>query len=486
MMAFCWIKSLAIHAIWPEKELKMRSNRFTIAILVLFTMALSCGQSVPCASASGYVLHVFGNANMDGTVDQSDIASIKAMIDGTEKPTDLADANFDGTVDSADVIQVEEIINGTEKNLAVLDGNGQPITIKKPVKRVIAEYLDNADLMQILKKTEDVVGVDLAVAKSPAEFPVLSTRTNVGAMHKEPDYEKVLSLNPDLLLVFSNVTKDKQANLPEVPVLFAGLYYPDLRNPEISAFTDAVRKMGYIFDARPQAEEYIQWHIDSLNKLKNATEKIPDEKKPTVLVAAYPNADEKTLFTFAQIDTLTSMIELAGGRSIAADLPDFMKSTYRIEVDPEWVISEDPDYIVLLVVATTYSGLVLDPPSGYDADNATGIMQAREAFMSRPEYSNLTAVKNGQVYILGGNLRNDASKGLIGAAYLAQILHPEETELDPEALHHEYLQRFMGLDYDLDKHGVFIYPPLIKGEGKLAGVPDSYYDMAEKDKPTEA
>lgn len=457
----------------------MRSIRFPLAFLVL------CALALPCVSASGYVLHVFGNANMDGTIDQSDIASIRAMIDGNENKTVLADANFDGTVDLADITQVEETINGTEKNITVLDGNSQPITIKKPVERIVAEYLDNADLMQILQKTDKVVGVDLAVAKSPTEFPELSSRTNVGAMHKEPDYEKVLSLNPDLLLVFSNITKDKQANLPGVPVLFAGLYYPDLRNPETSAFTDAVRKMGYIFDARQEAEEYIQWHIDSLNRLKEATEKISDEKRPTVLVAAYPDADEKTLFTFAQIDTLTSMMELAGGRSIAADLPDFMKSTYRIEVDPEWVIAEDPDYIVLLVVATTYSGLLLDPPSGYDADNATGIMQAREAFMSRPEYSNLKAVKNGRVYILSGNLRNDASKGLIGAAYLARIFHPEETELDPEGLHQEYIKRFLGLDYDLDQHGVFIYPPLIKDGGKLAGVPDSYYEMAKEDTPVE-
>jgi len=354
-----------------------------------------------------------------------------------------------------------------------------------PISTAKSTRGDNADLMQILKKTDVVVGVDLAVDKSPAEFPVLSTRTNVGAMHKEPDYEKVLSLNPDLLLVFSNVTKDKQANLPGVPVLFAGLYYPDLENPQTSAFTDAVRKLGYVFNARQQAEEYIQWHIDHLTDLKNATEKIPEDEKPTVLVAAYPNADEKTLFTFAQIDTPTSMIKLAGGRSIAADLPDFMKSTYRIEVDPEWVISEDPDYIVLLVVATTYSGLILDPPSGYDADNATGITQAREAFMSRPEYSNLTAVKNGGVYILSGNLRNDASKGLIGAAYLARILHPEQAEIDPEVLHQEYLQRFMGLDYDLDKHGVFIYLPIIKGDVKLAGIPDRYYEAALKDKVVE-
>jgi iron complex transport system substrate-binding protein len=94
------------------------------------------------------------------------------------------------------------------------------------------------------------------------------------------------------------------------------------------------------------------------------------------------------------------MVDLAGGRTVASDLPDFMKSTYRIEVDPEWVLQEDPDYIVLLVVATTYSGLVLDPPSGYDADDPTGMKEALEAFMSRPEYANLKAVQNGDVYIL--------------------------------------------------------------------------------------
>ncbi|MCK9564806.1 MAG: ABC transporter substrate-binding protein [Methanothrix sp.] len=452
----------------------MRTNLNLVAILVL------CAIALPIASGSAYVLHIFGNANMDGIVDQSDIVFLKAIIEGKEKSTELADANIDGKVDAKDITQVVKIINETESNLSILDGNNLPITIKKPVERIVVEYLDNADLVQILKKTDKVVGVDLAVAKSPAEFPALSGRTSVGAMHKEPDYEKVLSLNPDILLVFSNITAEKKKNLPGVSVLFAGLYYPDLLNPETSAFTDAVRKLGYVLDARQDAEEYIQWHIDSLNKLKETTGKIPDNEKPTVLVAAYPEADEKTIFTFAKIDTLSSMVELAGGNTVAANLPDFMKSAYRIEVDPEWVLQEDPEYIILLVVATTYSGLVLDPPSGYDADNPTGMKEALEAFMDRPEYANLTAVRNGHVYIVSGNMRNDASKGLIGAAYLAKIFHPDEVELDPEDLHQEYLQRFLGLDYDLDQHGVFIYPPLIKGQGKLAGVPDSYYEMTAK------
>jgi len=449
----------------------MRINPSPIAILVL------CALTLPMASGSAHVLHIYGNANMDAVVDKSDIDFLNAIVEGKEKSTDLADANFDGKVDARDIYQIEMIINGTVKNLTILDGNNVPITIGKPVQRIVVEYLDNADLMQILKKTDKVVGVDLAVAKSPAEFPKLSQQTSVGAMHKEPDYEKVLSLNPDLLLVFSNKTEEKSKNLPGVSVLFAGLYYPDLLNPETSPFSDAVRKLGYVLDARQDADEYIQWHIASLNKLKDTTDKIPEENKPTVLVAAYPEADEKSIFTFAKIDTLTSMVELAGGKTVAANLPDYMKSAYRIEVDPEWVLQEDPDYIVLLVVATTYSGLVLDPPSGYDADNATGMKQALEAFMSRPEYANLTAVRDNHVYIVSGNMRNDASKGLIGAAYLAKIFHLDEVETDPEDLHREYLQKFLGLDYDLDQHGVFIYPPLIKGQGKLGGIPDSFYEM---------
>jgi len=165
---------------------------------------------------------------------------------------------------------------------------------------------------------------------------------------------------------------------------------------------------------------------------------------------------------------------LAGGRSIAEDLPDYLKSTYRFEVDPEWAIQNDPDYIIFITI-------ILDPPIGYDSDDITGISQALDAFKSRPEYSDLTAVRNNHVYIINGNLRNDATKGLIGAAYLAKIFHPDEVDLDPEDLHQEYLQRFLGLDYNLDQHGVFIYPPLIKGEGKLEGIPDNYYEMIASD-----
>jgi iron complex transport system substrate-binding protein len=407
---------------------------------------------------------------MDGTIDEKDIEYLQEIIAGSVNASPMADADFDGKVDENDISQVEMIINDSQENITILDGNGKPVTVRLPVERAIVEHLDNSEMMMILKRTDKVVGVDLAMSKSEKEFPDLVKKTSVSGFSPatDPDYEQALSLRPDLLLTFSNKTAEKEEKMPDVPVVFAGLYYPNLINPENSSFTDAVHKLGYIMQAREQAEEYIDWHISKIDEIKSYTANLAEEKRPRVLIATLPKEGDNSIFTYAKIDTLSQMVTLAGGRSIAEDLPAYLESSYRIEVDPEWVIKSDPDYMIFITI-------VLTPPIGYDSDDISGISQALLSFKSRPEYANLTAVKNNQVYIINGNLRNDASKGLIGAAYLARIFHSDNVDLDPEDLHQEYLQRFLGLDYDLDEHGVFIYPPLINAPGEREGVPDSFY-----------
>ncbi|HOT07130.1 MAG: Periplasmic binding protein [Methanosaeta sp. PtaB.Bin039] len=443
-------------------------------IKIALLMALSC--SISQSSAETCVLNIFGNADMNGSIDEKDIEYLKGIVGGTLNPTLLADANYDGKIDDEDIHQVERIIEDTQENLTILDGNGRAVTIRLPVERAIVEHLDNSEMMMILNRTDKVVGVDLAMSRSEMEFPQLIKKTNLPGFSpaKNPDYELALSLNPDLLLTFSNNTAEKEKNLPGVPVVFAGLYYPDLIDPENSSFTDAVHKLGYIMQAREEAGEYISWHISKINEIKSATQAISHSYRPTVLIASLPKEGDKSLYTYAKIDTLSQMVALAGGISIAEDLPAYLMSAYRVEVDPEWAIDRDPEYIVFITI-------VLDPPIGYDSDDITGISRALDAFKSRPEYANLTAVRNDNVYIINGNLRNDASKGLIGAAYLAKIFHPEEIDMDPEALHQEYLNRFLRLNFDLDQHGVFVYPPLRIGKGLLGGVPDRYWDaISEK------
>ncbi len=152
---------------------------------------------------------------------------------------------------------------------------------------------------------------------------------------------------------------------------------------------------------------------------------------------------------------------MAGGKNIAEDLPEFVQPSYKITVDPEWVIEQNPEVIIMHAVRYTYSGMTLDPPHGYDADDSSGLAEGRDAFMSRPELANVNAVKNGNVYILSGTFRNDATGGFVGAAYMAKLFYPDLFgEMNPQAIHQEYLTDFQKLDYDLDAHGVFVYPPL--------------------------
>ena len=79
--------------------------------------------------------------------------------------------------------------------------------------------------------------------------------------------------------------------------------------------------------------------------------------------------------------------------------------------------------------------------------------------MLRQELSQVDAVKNDSVYILNMGLPLGI-QGPIGAAYAAKIIQPDLFEdLDPQAITEVLLGQYLGVEYDANKHGVFVYPP---------------------------
>ena len=74
---------------------------------------------------------------------------------------------------------------------------------------------------------------------------------------------------------------------------------------------------------------------------------------------------------------------------------------------------------------------------------------------------------------MAGDFRNNAMGGTLGAVYMSKALYPDLfTDLDPEAVHQEYITRFLRLDYSLEEQGVFLYPAL-NVDGNLIGVPEN-------------
>ncbi len=443
-------------------------------ILVGITMGLLLLAS-PVA-ASDYTLGVFGNANEDDTINMQDVTYTELIILEYRDATELADAKHDGNIDILDMTQIALIILGRENEITVLDGNGEAATVAKPVERILVEYTDNAEMVRALGAKDKVAAVDYLISQTEIQFPDLSKLPCVGNMFR-PDYEAVLSTNPDLLLSFTKAIDEKKEKLPDTAVVFLGLYYPDLFNPDGSQFTCGVRKLGYLLDARDEADKYHNWRIDLIDDIKSRTEGISEEEKPRVFICSYGGIirGDTTFRTYALIDTLTQMSITAGGKNIAENLPDFGGPKNGITVDPEWVIEQNPEFIIIHAVRYTWGGDTMEPSHGYDEDDPTDVKeQLVDELMSRPEMANVAAVANGNVYVMSGNFRNDATGGSVGAAYMARLFHPDHfLDMNPEAIHQEFLTDFQGLDYDLNEHGIFVYPPIEIGSG-LAGIPDMY------------
>ncbi|HOI69977.1 MAG TPA: dockerin type I repeat-containing protein [Methanothrix sp.] len=105
-------------------------DRSAFALLLISCISLA----VTPALASDYTLEVFGNANMDETIDEDDVAYVEGIIDGTNEGTELADANYDGNIDAQDLDQIERIIEGSADRLTVIDSANRTVTVSLPVK----------------------------------------------------------------------------------------------------------------------------------------------------------------------------------------------------------------------------------------------------------------------------------------------------------------------------------------------------------------
>ena len=206
-------------------------------------------------------------------------------------------------------------------------------------------------------------------------------------------------------------------------------------------------KFGYIFDKEDEAEEYLDWEKNILNSIKEEVEKIPEEDKPKVYF-------ETTKYSIS--DESRTHIAKTGGKDIFEG-----KSG---KVDPEAVVRRNPDIIIRI---TWYGGggIEIGGYDGYDMDagDTTKLKEMRDEIMSRPELQDVTAVKEGRVYILSSYIVRWGPAGgrrsFVQDAYMAKWFHPELFEdWDPKAIHQEYLTRFCGLDIDLDEKGVFVYP----------------------------
>ncbi len=416
----------------------MKTKNKLIATIVLCTLFLVALPGIGIAAAQeDQTLDIYGNANEDDTIDMRDLTYVKLIFFGKKPETELSDAKYDGKINPLDFVQIKLIIVGREKQLTLVDSADRIVTVEKPVKKIVAPGYSVFTLqaMRSLKvDTDKIVGVSTEIKDETIFFPEFCELPCGGARYNL-DYEMILSLHPDLVINIPYKAEEHAEKLPGITLVGLRFYKP-------YGYVEEMRKLGYILDREEEAEKFIDFYNGVLNPIKEKVGEIPEVDRPKVYFECWEpyKAAGKGSGYHEKITT-------AGGNNIFSDIDDF-----SFDVDPEEVIVRNPEIIVKLATVSLAGG---GTNTGTDV---TKLMGLRNEILNRPELAEVTAVKSKSVYVSYGDVVGGVRQ-FIGTAYMAKYFYPELFEdLDPHALHQEYVTEFQGLDYDIDEHGVFVYP----------------------------
>jgi iron complex transport system substrate-binding protein len=400
-------------------------------------------NAITTASEDDFVLGVYGNANEDDTIDMRDLTYVKLIFFGKKPETELADAKYDGKINPLDFIQIKLIIVGKEKELTIIDNINEKVkTFYLPVKTIIAVDDNDGESIRLLGAEDMVIGVGASLPVHDIILPEMSKLPTVGSPWGGGfNYEKILELKPDLIVAPAMWPMKELEEKVEPYGIQVLLLMPNIP----SETQEDILQLGHIIGKIEKAEEFVDFYRNHIGEIDERVEGLSEDEKPRVYHEVW--GDYKTSSKGWVIDDVCI---IAGGINIAHDLGGGLANVLP-EVDPEWVIEQNPDIIIKITSGRN---------CGYGVEDVTEMKAEREAIMNRLELANVNAVKNGNVYVVSLDLIASGPHPLILAGYCAKWFHPDLFEdFDPEASHQEYIDKFMRIGYDVKK-GAFLYPPL--------------------------
>ncbi len=316
----------------------------------------------------------------------------------------------------------------------VLTPAGVNITIYKPLERIVVLNTDVAEAIRALGAANRIIGISDTVARKRVFFPELCDRPVVGTW-KEVDTEALLALNPDAVFTYVKVgpgpeyLEDKLP--PSISVIRMDFYKPESTREEML-------KLGELLDLNTSA--YINWHDRYVEMIEERISELKERPKVFLDNSGVASTTERKTYS-NKSGGISTLCELAGGENVASEL----EVAYPA-VEVEWVMEKSPDVII-----------GLSRKGGYETDDASGMKDEYRRIMELP-LKGVPAIYEERVHLIDGSLPFGPGYP-VGLAYMAKWLHPDEfADLDPQAIHQEYIDEFCGIDFDVKRQGVFVYP----------------------------
>ncbi len=225
--------------------------------------------------------------------------------------------------------------------------------------------------------------------------PEVKSRPRVGAL-LDPDTERILSLKPDLVIVYGSQT-DLEGRFGR-----AGIRVYSYRHGGIDSTLQTIRELGVLSGHASDGERVVR---DVRAQLESVRARVRGRRRPrTMLVMGREPLVLRQVYASGGVGFLHELLDIAGGDNVFADV-----KREGVQPSNETMLVRAPDVIIEL-----HPG---DPP-------APDILRKERAVWSL--LPGIPAVRNGRVHLLYGEYLIAAGPRLAQAAEtLARVLHPD-------------------------------------------------------------
>jgi len=269
---------------------------------------------------------------------------------------------------------------------AVVDDVGRSVSIEKIPQRIVSLAPSNTEILFALGLGDKVMGVT-----EHCNYPQ-------GALDKEkiggfstPDIEKIIALQPDLILASSIHAKELIPALEE-----RGLTVFALAPKNLDGILEDIQMVGKITGKEAEASELVAQMENRIKVVTDITKNL--QERPRVFYITWHDP----LWSVGSGTTIQELIEKAGGVNIFQDIAGHKT------VNLELVIVRNPE----IIIACTGHGEAKNKPFGWAKEEPRlGVTEAR---------------KNNGVYQVDADLVSRTGPRIVDALeWFAYFVHPE-------------------------------------------------------------
>ncbi|MFZ5814743.1 MAG: ABC transporter substrate-binding protein [Bacillota bacterium] len=266
--------------------------------------------------------------------------------------------------------------------LTIKDAAGRDVTIAAEPKRIVSVAPSNTELVFALGKGSALVGRS-DFCDYPAEAKAIES---IGGF-SPPNYEKILSLKPDLVLLIGG-SKEAREKLTQEYKLTTFVLDPQ----NFEQLYQGIKALGQVLNAQEQAEKLVAEMQKQVDEIGAKTAKAAS--KPVVFYEVWHDP----LMTAGPNTFIDDMIRIAGGTNAAAAAKEPWPA-----FPLEQLAAANPEIII------------------------TGSPDAAKAAAARKGWESLKAVKEGKVVgVPDQNLVVRPGPRLVqGLKWFAEQIHPE-------------------------------------------------------------